>query len=363
MKKKELLLSVANKITTPLPSKACLVGFDGFIDEIIEVVDERVSSKTYTRIDSIKNFSERVAQASNLSANIELVPKQIKLGGNGPIMANALLTLGATINYVGALGKKHIHPVFSDFALKCNRVVSLTEPAFTHALEFSDGKLMLGKMQHLDEVNWNAIKEVLSEKEIEDIITSAKLIAFDNWTMLPQMNTIMFGIHDVLKKTKHNPYIFIDLADPAKRISADIREVLELIQKLSTVGKVIFSMNKNESLLIANVLNIKELDILRRTKKIQEILDVENIVVHPIEGACVASENQTVWVDGPYTPNPKITTGAGDNFNAGFCTGIINGLSLEKCLITGVYTSGYYVRNCHSPNINELSEFLKAMAL
>ena len=69
---------------------------------------------------------------------------QRKLGGNGPIMANALACLGLHVTYLGCLGYPEIDPVFRDFATRAT-VRSIAEAGHTDALEFDDGKLMLGK--------------------------------------------------------------------------------------------------------------------------------------------------------------------------------------------------------------------------
>lgn len=56
------------------------IGFDGFIDEILEVVDKRYTATSYDRIDTIANFGQRILGSAGLSTNIELVPALIKLG-------------------------------------------------------------------------------------------------------------------------------------------------------------------------------------------------------------------------------------------------------------------------------------------
>jgi ketohexokinase len=356
----DLLNIVADKLRDNKSTEKILVGFDGFIDEILEVVNERVSKSDYTRIDSIKQFSDRIAQAANLSANLELVPQQIKIGGNGPIMANALLSQGYEVSYFGALGKPDIDQIFEEFAQSCSSVISITNPGYTNALEFSDGKLMLGKMNHLDEVNWKELTSSISIPKLEEIIRSVKLIASNNWTMLSGMNGILKGLKDILSKLKTNPYFFIDLADPQKRTKADIREVLEIIHDLAISSQVILSMNKRESELIAEILDVEEDNIAKRSTAIRNKLDVDFIVVHPVEGAAIATEKIESWVNGPYTPNPKITTGAGDNFNAGFCNGLLSGLEPNEALVAGVFTSGFYVRNAKSPNRKELIDFIES---
>ena len=43
------------------------VGFDGFVDEIIHVVDKRVDFETYTRVDTIAQFGDRISRAPILN--------------------------------------------------------------------------------------------------------------------------------------------------------------------------------------------------------------------------------------------------------------------------------------------------------
>ena len=145
----DLLSSRADR----LPKSPSLVGLDGFVDTILHVVATRESAEIYTRLASMKDFGQRITAAAGLSGNFEMVQQMVKLGGNGPIMANALGAFGSPVTYVGILGSPNIHPVFADFAARAD-VVSLAEPGYTDAIEFDDGKLMFGKHLSLREVNW-----------------------------------------------------------------------------------------------------------------------------------------------------------------------------------------------------------------
>ena len=71
-----------------------VVGFDGFVDEIITVVDKRHGEGQYEPVKTIAAMADKIRAASGESTNYELIVKQQKLGGNGPIMANALACLG-----------------------------------------------------------------------------------------------------------------------------------------------------------------------------------------------------------------------------------------------------------------------------
>src|SRR5689334_13200315 len=121
----EIKRSAAKKIRAfDLSSRQALIGLDGFVDNIIDVVDKRSDANNYTRVETIAALGGRITRASGLSSNIELVVRQEKLGGNGPIMANALIQSGLHVTYIGNLGKGAVHPVFTDMASRCKACYS-----------------------------------------------------------------------------------------------------------------------------------------------------------------------------------------------------------------------------------------------
>src|SRR5438067_13639998 len=73
-----------------LSGTSALLGFDGFIDTICHAVDTRQSASEYTRIPTLAAYGQRIAAAAGKSTNLEIVVQNVKLGGNGPIMANAM---------------------------------------------------------------------------------------------------------------------------------------------------------------------------------------------------------------------------------------------------------------------------------
>ncbi|MGA3172628.1 MAG: PfkB family carbohydrate kinase [Chthoniobacteraceae bacterium] len=344
-----------------------LVGFDGFLDTILHVVDKRESSSKFTRLSKMESFASRIQAAAGLSANFEFVSQMVKLGGNGPIMANAIGAFGSPITYIGCLGSPSIHPVFADFARRA-KAISIADPGFTDAIEFEDGKLMCGKIESLKQVNWaNLIRHVPEEKLIR-IFSASALISLVNWTMLPFMSQILQKIltrvAPRLRGAKRS--LFFDLADPAKRTSGDIEALLKLIRKFEKYFNVILGLNLQESRQIGSVLGIPLSDetfenVTVHAREIREALGIHTVVIHPTSFAAAADATGAAHVVGPFTPAPKITTGAGDHFNAGFCIGRLLGLDLAPSLQLGVATSGYYVRHAKSPRLNELKKFLTTL--
>lgn len=340
-------------------------GLDGFVDEIIHAVDKRDNAELYHRIPSIGRFAQRVAAAAGKSTNIELVNQRTKLGGNGPILANALASFGMKVVYLGALGYPVIHPVFSSFGKRAE-IYSIAEPGHTDALEFEDGKLMLGKTIQLKEVNWANIQERFGRDRFAEFFFRADLVAFVNWTMIPYMTEIWEALQRELCPQLSGPkrLMFFDLADPEKRLLNDISRALEYVVRFHESFKVVLGLNEKEALELVKVLGIKPRPatpegLSELAAEIVRILEIDSLVIHPVRYALAANREGVHVVDGPYVEHPLITTGAGDHFNSGFCLGRMLGFDNQMSLLTGVTTSGYYVRTAKSPSIAELAEMLR----
>ena len=350
-----------------LTSKLSIVGLDGFVDTIVTPVALRTAQgEAFTPITTITEFGQRILGAAGKSTNIEFYPRMDKLGGNGPIMANALHAAGSHLKYIGALGRAAIHPVFQEFAGKAD-VVSLCDPAATTAVEFTDGKLMLGQMRSLDEITFARLVEKMGEPALIQAFAGADLIALVNWTMIPNMTAIFNSlVESVLPKLPaRNRLFFFDLADPEKRSRADLLNVLDVIGKFERFGRVTLGLNLKEAQQVWAALDypiIKEDEagLRKMAADIRARLGLAAVVVHPKESAACATAAGTAWIPGPYTKKPLITTGAGDHFNAGFSHGQLLGLDPEACLAVGVSTSGHYVRTGQSPTSTDLQNFLKS---
>jgi sugar/nucleoside kinase (ribokinase family) len=336
------------------------LGLDGFVDEIFHVVDKRESAEKYQRLALMSQWGDRISAAAGKSTNIEFVRQMIKLGGNGPIMANALASLGLQVSYLGNLGYPNLHPVFADFARRAE-VASLAEPGYTDAVEFEDGKVMLGKHQSLKQVNWANLKERFGQDQFTAKISVAHFVGFLNWTMYAAMNEIWTATLKDICPQLAGPRrtLFFDLADPEKRTRDDIAQALHLIAAFEKYFDVILGLNEKESSEIGNVLGLDTKDhspagLLKVGEQIRARVPVNTVVIHPTHYALAISVSGSAIVEGPFTPKPLITTGAGDHFNAGFCLGKLLGLENALSVLTGVTTSGFYVRTAKSPAISDL---------
>lgn len=347
-----------------------LVGVDGFVDEIVHAVDKRIDFNNFSRVEKIEDFGKRILKAAGLSANIEFIPVQTKLGGNGPIFSNALLRYGVKLSYVGTLGNPDIHPVFKEMAEKCENIYSLAEPGHTDALEFTDGKLMLGKHTSLKEADWERFKDVVGGLDkVVGLIKESDLFGMENWTMMPNMSQIWEGIIEevfpLLPDRVEKPLAFFDLADPEKRTKEDILHAMKLIGEFERKFRAILGLNEKELYEIAEVFGIAVDEAAPADERLKaaseavfDKLGIYCLVVHPTKEAICFVGGKYYRAAGPYCQKPVLTTGAGDNFNAGFCFGCALGLDPQSALMLGVATSGYYVRNAKSPTFDAVLQFL-----
>jgi sugar/nucleoside kinase (ribokinase family) len=343
---------------------SAFVGLDGFVDEILHVVDKRESAEVYHRLPTIAKLADRLAAAAGKSTNVELVNQITKLGGNGPIMANALAGFGMKVTYLGILGHPNLHPVFEDFARRAE-VHSIADPGTTDALEFEDGKVMIGKHASLKEVTWENIQKRFGRDRFAAKFAAADLVGFVNWTMLPYMSDVWESILAEICPAMKSPRrtIFFDLADPEKRTREDILRALELIGRFEQYFNVILGLNEKEAHEVGDVFGVRaggatpealaELGL-----KIASRLKSGTLVIHPVSYALAISNKRVDMVEGPFTAKPLITTGAGDHFNSGFCLGRLLGLDNQMSVLTGVTTSGYYVRTAQSPSIEQIAAMM-----
>ena len=366
-----------------LRTMRCIVGCDGFIDAIIHVVDQRrsMADDDCTYISTIEAYARRIALAAGKSANMELVVREERFGGNGPLLAGGLAQYGLPVRYLGAVGSdddaRRPHIVFSPFVQRVERsggsVTPLAPPARTDALEFDDGKLMLGKPANLDGITWERLVREFGVPALREAFGGAKLIGLVNWVMMRGAQGIWQGLIDdvfsQLDAGAARPRVFLDLCDPAKRTDGDVASAMDLLGVMAKHVPVTLGLNLSEAQRIDSVLatgaiaeGAGDSQLLTACELIRARLGINCVVIHPRHGAAAAfADGQSAWFTGPLVKQPKLSTGAGDHFNAGFCLGQLLELPAGECLALGTATSGAYVRDAESPTVQRLVAMLREM--
>lgn len=369
MEHRELCRTVAERLQAvdcrPIET---VVGFDGFVDHIIDVVDQRASPVAYTPVATITALAERIGAAAGHSTNLELVVRQSKIGGNGPIMAHALARQDLAVRYLGIVGAGEVHPAFAALAEAAEEMVCLGPPASTDALEFRDGKVMLGKLEPLAAVSVAGLDAAVGIAGLRRRFQSAGCIATVNWTMCLELTAIWEHLESaVLPGLRHDrPLWFVDLADPAKRPIEDLKAAIAVLGRLQAHADMILGLNEAEARQVLEAHGLAwhgddndQAAAERACRELQEHLGLAVVVCHMVRGAAAARAGESAETVGFFDPDPRITTGAGDHFNAGFLAALSRGLPLLDCVLLGTATSGWYVREASSPSRADLVHFLR----
>jgi sugar/nucleoside kinase (ribokinase family) len=363
---KDLLSELKNNAVHVSQLK-CFIGFDGYVDQIIRIVKKRSSLTEYALFQKIEHFSTFLQENNGKSAGLEIISTESKLGGNAPIMANSLARQGVQTVCIGTLGEPETHAAFADLTEICT-TISVGMPAVTYAFEFQDGKLMFGDVASLNQMDWIMLKHKVGLESIIQHCMDSQLISIVNWSGIFNINTILNGfLEDVFPKIQKqalaDKLLFFDIADPSARTEADLLIFIDMLQRFSQQTKVLLGLNEKEMRIVFDILGLRSdsSNVKDMSEQIYNRLNISVLVVHTARQVVGVNCNGTVKVDSFYIDDPKISTGAGDNFNSGFCLGQMLALSLEHSLILGNVVSSYYISHGHSPNLSQLIDYLEKL--
>ena len=347
-----------------LESKKATAGFDGFVDTIVKIIKNKPEKKPASFFDTKKEFGNYIIEKEGTSFSLELEELNIKPGGNMPIMANALGRLGVVTNCVGALGYPQLHPIFKTLSSNCH-IQSFADPGISTAVEFNDGKIFLGQMGKLNGTGWQNIKDALGIEKLVDLYKESDLLCIVNWAEIDVSSEIWQGLlKDVLPLSTRpgkKQLAFFDLSDCSKRSARAISIAIGMLKKFARYTSVIAGLNQNEARLIYEVLykNAAGKSLHFLGEKIFEKLTIDTLVLHSSKEAIAFNKEGKFSCKSFFTNKPKISTGAGDNFNAGFCAGRLMELDLEPSLIFASTVSGLYIRTGISPELTDTINFLE----
>jgi hypothetical protein len=237
-------------------SNIATIGFDGFIDSIVKLVKRK--DKNGNPVDyftTMASWGNYILDKNAGNFSVELQQQGIKSGGNMPNMATALANLDVSVNCVGAMGYPLIDSWFSKLPALC-KLYSFAPAGVCQAIEFDDGKIMLSGMEELNKADWNILKERIPVKTLIEIYNDANLIGMLNWGELAASTGFWNGLlKDVLPfcNNKFNKIFFVDLSDCSSRTKDETLSALRLLKDFARFGKVILSVNHNESIFVHNI--------------------------------------------------------------------------------------------------------------
>lgn len=343
------------------------IGFDGFIDSIVKLVKRKDSNGTVVEyFTTVASWGNYILGKNAGNFSVELQQQIVKSGGNMPNMASALANLNVNVNCIGAMGYPVIDPLFNKLPEQC-RLYSFAPAGGCQAIEFEDGKIMLSSMEELNKVDWNILKERIPVTSLVQIFNNARLIGLLNWGELSASTSFWKGLlKDILPlcPDSSNKIFFVDLSDCSSRTKDETLAALKLLTDFALYGKVILSLNHNESLFVHNIL-FEPVSTYNDTrafgKKLFDALAVDTLIIHNRDAANAIRKNEFAERNSFIVESPKLLTGAGDNFNAGFCFARLMDCDLQNSLLIAHLTAANYIKNGESTSLDGIINTLKTL--
>ena len=343
-----------------LQSKTVCVGFDGFVDLVIRPVETRTDEKTCTYYPTIDRFGEKITSLAGRSGNIELIVTGTDFGGCGPHYANGLANMGVGCTCIGAMGYPEKNSVF-DLNPNC-KTISISEPGYSYVFEFGDGKIIMSDIEKISQLRWADLVERISIDDMVKHFDSADIITLVNWSYLVHFHEIYEKFLELVmpRLSKKDRKIYIDIADCAKRQPEEIKAALKMFGKYTSYAPTYLGLNKSEAMVMHSILCGGEYSgSLAIARAIKDYSGIGTVVIHPVDSSAAVFDGGEIEVPGILCENPRKTTGGGDNFNSGFCAGLLAGLDIESCLVSGMTTSYLYVKNGKCNSFDDIAEAMK----
>lgn len=309
---------------------SAFVGFDGYIDEIVRPMG------TVGRFESIRQFNDFIIGNGSVSADISVKRIFRHMGGNAPLLAYSLAKKGLEVHCVGAFGTNKVLPIFEPLEKSCD-VLTIAEPAKCYALEFPDGKIMFGERSTLDRITPVLIRKKAGDR-LHSLLNKSKLICFVNWSGLLHSNDIL---SEILLQTCHitrdrEQILFLDLADLSVIETERVAVFIALLPKLRQRYYTVLSLNRKEAATVTERLGEKVGSLQQMASMLFKRLETDEITIHSSLGSIAITEKkETGCIIPKRIEDPVVVTGAGDNYNAGYCTAKLLDMNPDGCVSMG----------------------------
>jgi sugar/nucleoside kinase (ribokinase family) len=362
----ELVTQVAMRLeeTASMRRGTATIGFDGFTDTIVRVVRGYEPDRTPVHFRNKHDFGQEIVDLGLGNSSFGLTKVTTKMGGNAPNTAHALGRLGIRVNCVGMLGSPGINDLFKAIDPNCN-LLSYAEPTHSTALEFEDGKLLLSSDEILTTANWLVVRDAIGLENLIALYAASDIVGFANWGEIEHATDIWEGIErEVLTALPQDRrrIVFFDLADPSRR-DRDFDRLAALIARVTAHHETIMCLNRNEATAIARMMSLAPGSSLEALgDAIFAQLGVNTLLIREPRQAMAWTSAGRARVDTFHTATPRISTGGGDNFNAGYCFARLAGFDLHAALTVASAVAGLYVATADSPTRDQVVTFLKDVA-
>lgn len=337
-----------------------LLGCDGFVDEVYQIVDVRQSLTEYTPMDDLKAFGELIVKRADGGVGLEIVPKRRCSGGFTPNTGRVAAFLGLKPTLAGLYGAKDIDEAFEEFVDNCN-LLSLGDPALTLVLEFSDGKILMSALKSVANLTWTDFVAFFGEEKVKELFADVDILGLGYWSLTPDFDNFLKGFVSQYESGKAPKRMFFDFADIKKKSEESFLASLALMKQLNETIPMTMSLNEHEGaeLFARFGLEWKEepSEVAAGLAELRKKVGIDEFVVHTPDFAAAsnASDGEGFALQ-EHQKNVIRTAGAGDTFNGGYLCASLGELPIKERLVMANAATAFFVTHATAPTKEQLLE-------
>lgn len=351
---------LAEMIRTAKPT--VLMGIDGMVDEVWELLDSRTGAGEYTKMTKLMQLGSAITERGTGGLAKERLLKRRSSGGFCCNTGRATAMLGADTTLLGMFGATP-DPVFDEFKGLCG-MVSVGDPAQIHVIEFVDGKIFLPNLDALINLRWNDLVERLGEAKLRTLC-NVDIMGVGYWSNMYDFANIMTALVTDYLQNGRTKRVFHDFANLNKRSPQALAEAIALLGKLNATIPQTLSLNEHEGSILARQMGLaypeavnavqNEQAVLQAVIELQKKTGIDEIIVHTLHFAVIATAKEgSASVQQDYCDHAIKTTGAGDTFNGGYMIASMTDLAPKERLRVANAATRYYVEHAVPPTCEQL---------
>ncbi len=342
---------------------SALLGIDGMIDEVWELLRSRTSDKEFTKMSKLMDFGNAITERKTGGMATERILKRKISGGFVCNTGRAVAHLGLDTSFLCMFGRERIDSIFDEFKGMVE-IYSCGEPACINLLEFTDGKIMMPNLENLINLKWADIEAIYSKEQLIKM-TNKDIIGFGYWSNMYDFDNMLSNVIKLSKESGKAQRIFHDFANLNKRTKEALLEALKTMKAQNEILPQTLSLNEHEGGIMCKALGIDYPEdvntpdalnaVLKASEQILEMSGIDEVVIHTLYFAVSATKTKgSAYSMQNYCENPVKTAGAGDTFNGGYMMSSLTGLSQEDKLAVANATTYLYVSTGNAPTKNEV---------